>query len=319
MATARDRPHSFRSALQAAREILGANLEVARKGSVETESEQLVLAAYRAGTGRAITRLELYSRIEDRLPERVGDLLLVMAGTRGEGKPLQHVVGYQYFLEHEYQVGPDVLIPRPETEVLVARALEDLRVSHPALGAEIGVGSGAISIELLSALPGLAMVASELVPAALERARSNARRILEAASARLELVPALGPLEVWEPLARSLRERADGREGAVAFDFVISNPPYLAARDPIEEEVRLHEPATALFAPEGDPLHFYRAIAEGAGSCLRSGGRAFLELAPERAEDTLAVFAAAGWGDVAVLPDLTGRSRVLVATYRGKG
>ena len=310
----RERPHSFEEALKVAREILGASNELVAKGTIDTEAEQLVMAAVRTASGRMISRGELYLRIKDRYPDVAGEKLLSLAGTRAEGKPLQHLTGVQVFLEHEYEVGPDVLVPRPETEFLVVTALEQLAQAEtaPLLGLEIGLGSGVISTELLSALPGLRMIASELTAEAEARARANARRILgdEPARERLKIVRASGPLEVWQPLDREL--------GGKKADFLISNPPYLAATDPIDEEVVRHEPATALFAPASDLLHFYREIAISGARYLRPGAYFFGELAPERSGEIVELFKKSAWS-AQVLEDLAGRDRVLVATLKRKG
>jgi release factor glutamine methyltransferase len=314
VASRRDRPHGFQDALKITREILSSSRELIAKGSIDTEAEQLVMAAYRMATGKSLTRLELFTRISDRYPDQAGDKLLVLAGSRAEGKPLQHLTGVQVFLDHEYEVGPDVLVPRPETEVLVQYALSGLRsLKRPlALGLEIGLGSGAISVELLAAFPSLRMLGSELTDLAASRAERNASRILgKSAGPRFKVVRALSPLEVWEPFERVLT----GEERA---DFVISNPPYLSTSDPIEAEVLRHEPATALFAPESDLIHFYRVVALRAERFLKPGGFAFMELAPERAQEIQFVFAAAGW-NVQIFPDLAERERVLVASLIGNG
>lgn len=325
MAWYREKPDSFVEALRAARELLSASQELVAKGSIETEAEQLVLAAYRAVSGKLLSRVELFSRAQDRFPAEAGEKLMAMAGARAEGKLLQHLTGVQFFLEHEYEVGPDVLVPRPETELMVSLVIEELKreelkreelkraglkgqADAPVLGLEIGVGSGAISIELLAEFPKLTMLASELTAEAESRARSNAQRILGEPD-RLKIYRAQTGLQVWEPLAAVL--------GARRADFVISNPPYLIDADPIETEVRTYEPATALFAPAGDPLHFYREIALNAGRHLVAGGKAFVELAPERAADVLRLFQEAGW-QARLLPDLNQRDRLLFASLAEK-
>jgi release factor glutamine methyltransferase len=311
-ASHRDRPHSFKDALRVAQEILGMSAELVAKGSIEAESELLVLAAYRPEIGRSLTRLELFSRINDRLPDAAGDRLLILAGARAQGKPLQHLTGVQIFLDHEYEVGPDVLVPRPETEVLADHARAYLRaLPHPpSLGLEIGLGSGVLSVELLSALPSLKMVSSELTDVASLRAQSNARRILGSERANdLRIVRPKESLEVWEPF-----ERANLGGAAARADFLISNPPYLAPSDPIEAEVAQHEPSAALYAPQSDPLYFYREIALRGQRFLRPGARVFLEIAVERAAETLRVFVENTWKEAVLLPDLTGRDRVLIAS-----
>jgi release factor glutamine methyltransferase len=266
------------------------------------------MAAFRASAGRPISRTELYLRLNDRLPDETGDLLLLWAGKRAEGKPVQHVIGEQAFLDHDYRVGPDVLIPRPETEILVTRAIEELKrlPEAPRLGLEIGTGSGVISIELLSAFPGLEMVASELTPEAIARAGANARTILgDSQASRLRILRSTEPTQVFEPFDAG---------GTLLADFLISNPPYLTREDSVETEVLNFEPHTALFAPPSDPLYFYRAMAKEGATRLRPAAWAFLELAHERADEALALFVESGWKNATLVDDLTGRHRVLIAT-----
>jgi release factor glutamine methyltransferase len=311
MASGRDLPHSFRDALETAKQILGASSELVRKGSIDAEAEQIVLGAYRFATGRSLARMEFFSRLDDRLPEEAAKQVLIFAGTRTQGKPLQHILGYQAFYNHEYEVSPDVLIPRPETEVLVSLANAEMKGyarekgTDPELGIEIGIGSGVISIEMLAAFPQLRMLASELKPEAAMVARRNAERILgkEDAASRLTIAIAPEPESVWPALETALR----GQKA----DFLVSNPPYLQASDPIEAEVLRHDPRAALFAPPSDPLFFYREMVSGVRRYLREGGWIFLEVPHQRARDIADLFDALK--GARLLPDLTGRDRILIA------
>jgi release factor glutamine methyltransferase len=208
-------------------------------------------------------------------------------------------------------VSPQVLVPRPETELLVVHAIQVLRGkgamgSREGLGLEIGLGSGAISIELLAEFPTLRMIASELEEGAASVARGNARDILGAAGVgRLEVRLTGAAGSVLEPL----REALDGRRA----DFLISNPPYLDPQaDEADEEVRAQEPAAALFAPAGDALFFYREIARGARGLLSPEGSVFVEMPHERAGAIRALFEESGWA-VQTIPDLNERDRVLAA------
>jgi release factor glutamine methyltransferase len=280
---------NFLEALEAAARILRGNPRLDERGSIATESEQLVSGAYRLVTGKSLNRSELLLRAREEYPAPAE--LERLARRRASGELLQHVLGYQTFLEHEYEVGPEVLIPRPETEVLVSLAIEKLR--NPVAGFEVGIGSGAISIELLSRFPSLKMTATELTEVAASRARANARKILTDPS-RLEILMAFAE-QVLEPF---------GERGA---DFLISNPPYLADPNEVDEDVIAHEPHTALFAPPRDPLYFYREIADVRVS------RVFLELPHERAEEIRKLFVEKGWR-AELHQDLTARDRVLSAT-----
>lgn len=319
MATAHELPHSFQEALRVAARILSANRELTMKNLIDIEAELIVLAAYRKATGRRLSRIELFSRVNDRFPESAGQEVLKNAGARAEGKLLQHLLGFQVFLDHEYEVGSDVLIPRPETEVLVTSAFEELNKAPalPRLGIEVGIGSGVISIELLSRFSSLRMIASDSSPRARARARANADRILGAEdSVRRLLIISSEPHEVLESLERELR--------GVKADFLITNPPYLGTSDDIDTEVREQEPMGALFPPaiQGaeDPLYFYRKISESAASLLVEGGWVFAELAHERAQATEELFKDKSESWVTrVLPDLTGRPRVLIARRKQHG
>lgn len=294
---------TFREILRKTQELLSGNVALSARGSSASEAEQIVAAAHRAATSQRLSRLELYSKAGDPFPPEAEEQALRWAESRAAGSLLQHLIGYQVFLDHEYRVGPEVLIPRPETETLVVHAREILG-KEPALrdvGIEIGLGSGIISIELLARFPELRMRASELSRAAAELARLNAREILGARAAeRLEIRFPENELEVIEPF---LSEQPKA-------GFLISNPPYLVPGTEVEEEVRLQEPAAALFAPDFDPLYFYREIAARGREVLRAGGLVFLEIAHERSRETLNLFESSGW-DARLLLDLNGRPRIL--------
>ena len=179
MVFSRDLPHSFSEALRVAREILSSNHELITQGRVESESELIVIGAHRLATGEALTRSDLYFRLNDRLPETSGEKVIVLASTRAGGKPLQYVMGYTTFLNHEYAVSPAVLIPRPETEVLVTEALKVLSPLKPSTWPRNRIGSAvSISIELLSAIDNLKMIATEVSSDALLVAKLNVQTIL---------------------------------------------------------------------------------------------------------------------------------------------
>lgn len=296
---ARDIPCTFFEAIQSAKQTLSQSRELVGKGLVETEAEQIVLAAYKKTTGKDLTRLELFSKSAEPFSRDAAHQVFLMSSHRAAGQPLQYLTGSQVFLDHTYVVAPGVLIPRPETEVLVTIAFEYLDTHKPSLGIEVGVGSGIISIELLNRYPELNMVGTEVSEPAKKIAVLNAQRILGGVnSQRLAINP---------PHHHGLPEATHQ-----SADFIISNPPYLVASDPIEQDVLQHEPHEALFAPPRDPFYFYRAIAADGPALLRSGGMAFLELPSERALEIHKLFRNNGW-NVEIKNDLTGRHRVLVA------
>lgn len=233
---------------------------------------------------------------------------LGIARQRATGIPLQHLLGYQYFYEHEYRVSPAVLIPRPETEILVQAAIGWLRTHGGGRMGELGLGSGILSAEILHAFPTMTGVASELSPEAQAVARENLETVLGPRWAeRLRIVTPPGADTGFEILLP---------EGP--YDLIVSNPPYVARHDEIEEEVLKHEPHLALFpdaaAPARDPNHFYLNFLRHARALLAPGGAAFLEIPHERA-DFLAELPLTEGLRAELIPDLTGRSRVLKCTF----
>jgi release factor glutamine methyltransferase len=285
------------TALKVAQEILSANSVLLKQGQIANEAEQIVRAAYEHHSGKELSRMDLYARAEDRITSEVGEQVLVMAGARAQGKLLQHVTGSQYFYKHNYKVSPQVLVPRPETEILIHRMIEILSENPPQQGFEIGLGSGILSIELLAKFPGLKMVATEASDAAAEVAIRNAEKILTHPE-QLMVIPSK-PDRVFE---------AFPFQGA---DFLISNPPYLVKNSgEVEEDVAAQEPAIALYAPEGNPFFFYQQIASQASRYVRSGGWVGLEIPHERAEVIAGLFLARG-SKFEMVNDLNGRPRAL--------
>lgn len=317
MSPAHPLPSSFEDALRMASAILGTSPALVERGLVETESEQLVIGAFRQATGRGRTfgRNDLYVRVMEAFPKDAGEKLVVMANRRAHGEPLQYLLGYQYFLNHEYEVNSSVLIPRPETEILVYETMQTFKrqIEQPSSGIEIGLGSGCISIELLKLFPGLFMAASEVSEDAVAVASRNAHRILGQDYERLRIFLSKTRDEVFEPFERDpeILERTI----KVPVDFIVSNPPYLASKDEIDSDVLNHEPPLALFSPEGDPLYFYRKIVEGAEAYLRPNGYVFFECPHERIEKIAHLFGK-DW-QVDQFNDLNARPRVIRAEWKG--
>jgi release factor glutamine methyltransferase len=298
----RDLPHSFSEALRIAREILATNHGLVTQSRVE--SELIVCGAHRLATGENLSRSDLYFRMNDRIPETSGEKVIVFSLKRAEGKPLQYILGFTTFLNHEYQVSPDVLIPRPETEILVSEAIKLLK--KPLLGLEVGLGSGIISIELLSAITDLKMVATEISSGAAHIARTNVDTILTGAQRLTILKPDSG-LDVMKPFIEEKIRDAD---------FLISNPPYLdRTQKEFDPDVLENEPKNALFPEGSDPLYFYKEIARNAPQVLKKGAYVFLEIASERADATRAIFNVDQW-ETSLAQDLNQRDRILVCKLK---
>ena len=233
---------------------------------------------------------------------------LRLAQERTKGKPLQHLLEHQFFLNHDYQVSESVLIPRPETEILASQILDRIQKMKGASSfrfAELGLGSGILSCEVLAKFLNAKGVASETSLQAIAVARGNLFSIIGRDwENRLQIIEpqdATVGFEVFKSFA--------------PFDFVFSNPPYVSVNDEVEEEVFKHEPHLALFpsalANHENPNYFYESFLIHSKAILSPGGVAFFEIPHERADAIVHEFKNAGFTHAHLLPDLTGRSRVL--------
>lgn len=322
MAWSRESPRTVGEALETAKKLLSASSLLVSRGWVDPEAERIVEYILTRARGTAVKRADLYADLKARFPEGWGERLIVTAMARAEGKPLQYLLGVQRFLDHEYEVGPGVLVPRPETEVLAEQCAQWIEQQfgkdQELIGLEVGAGSGAISLELLSRFPRLRMIATEVAPLATAFAHRNADRILGGDDRkRFDLRVPSGPSDVLGAFAEF------SAPGAVRADFLISNPPYLSEADvlagAVDIDVLKYEPQEALFPPAGpnfvvDPYFFYRAIAAGARGLLSPSGRVFVEIAHQRAREVRAVFEEQGYS-VHVIQDLAGQDRALEAGF----
>jgi release factor glutamine methyltransferase len=230
-----------------------------------------------------------------------------MVARRLAGEPLQYVLGQWTFRTLELMVDPRVLIPRPETEQVVAVALDELDRSCPPGGprrgvvVDLGTGSGAIALSMAAERPGTTVVATDVSADAADVAAANLAGLGMAAGT---VSVAVGSwFDALEPRHAAL---------AGTVDVVVSNPPYVADHELLPAQVADFEPHQALVSgPSGT-----EAVAElVAGACrwLRPGGALVVEIAPHQAVDAAAMATAAGYVGVTVAPDLAGRPRTLVA------
>ncbi len=238
--------------------------------------------------GVAPDRLLLLSG--DPLGREASERLEPMVSARADRHPVSHILGRREFWGRDFTVTPDVLDPRPETEILIERALCDRR---PRRLLDLGTGSGAILVTLLAEWPDAEGIGTDMSDAALRVAAGNARR--HGVGDRAEF------------------RRADWFDGiGGTFDLIVSNPPYipLAELAGLSPEVRLREPAMAL-SPGPDGLAACRRIAAGLERALAPGGRALVEIGAGQGRAAREVFEAAGAGAVTLHPDLDGRDRVV--------
>ena len=227
----------------------------------------------------------------------------LMVERRSTGEPLQYVVGRWGFRGLDLFVDKRVLIPRPETETVVEVALRELRTlgqRTPTI-ADLGTGSGAIALSIVSEVAGAAVWATDRSRDALAVARANLAGIAGRAATRVRLVEG----SWFDALPPMLKGQ---------FDLVVSNPPYVAEREvaDLDPQVAQWEPRDALVAgPSG--LEDIETIVEQAPPWLTRPGALVLEIAPSQAQAATRMAYAAGFNDAEVLPDLLGRARVVVA------
>ena len=210
------------------------------------------------------------------------------------GKPLQYVVGHTEFYGRRFAVREGVLIPRPETEELVDRMVRSERGARRLL--DVGTGSGCIAASLALELPEAEVYAADISDAALAVAAENFQQL--DAKVTLRKADALNGLETVFP------ER---------FDAIVSNPPYVPESDraAMHPNVRDHEPALALFVPDGDRIRFYRAIAQAGRRMLAPGGRLWFEIYEHAADEVVRMLGGEGYTDTEVFRDLFDKPRMV--------
>ncbi|PYX95770.1 MAG: peptide chain release factor N(5)-glutamine methyltransferase [Acidobacteria bacterium] len=216
---------------------------------------------------------------------------------RAAGEPLQYITGHQEFWGLDLLVTPAVLVPRRETEHAVEAALELLREIKSPRVIDVGTGSGCIALALASELPGASLNAVDISNDALEVARKNAKR-----------------LNLLDRVAFSQSDLLGSYlNGALAFDMVVSNPPYVgdSEADKLQVEVREHEPHQALFGGGVEGLDIYRRLIPQAARVLKPGGWLVMEIGYTQEQAIRDLLK--DWKDVRCVPDLRGIPRVVIA------
>ncbi|MFQ5414758.1 MAG: N5-glutamine methyltransferase family protein [Phycisphaerae bacterium] len=300
---------------------------LARSGIADARLSAEVLLAHAAGC----RRIELYTHFErvldgDRLA-RFRDVVRRAA----DHEPIAYLVGHKEFYSLDIAVTPAVLIPRPETETLVAAVIDecDGRAGDVVHVLDVGTGSGCMAVAVLSRVPRARVVATDIAPAALDVARGNAER--HGVADRLTLAHAGGPPPPGGSVPPDRVARLDGApppnasvgDGPFAppdvvpdggFAVVMSNPPYVPLADVagLDETVRAYEPHAAL-TDGGDGLGMFRMLADRAGAVLSAGGAVFVEVGDGQAAAVVRVFdAAGGWTHRRTLRDtVVGQERVI--------
>lgn len=275
---------------QSSRQLLDAGIDT---GSLE--------ASLLLGCATGLDRLRLINRTGDALSEQDWSCFQSLMDRRLRREPIQYILGETEFMGLVFEVSPSVLIPRPDTELLVEAILdlEEERGSSPITVADIGTGSGAIAISLAKFLPYMSVIASDLSPEALAIARLNAAR--HQVEGQIEFRQGDGLAVLTGPVF-----------------YLISNPPYIAEHEmaTLEPEVRDYEPIVAL-TPGVDGLRWHRTFVQEGAQYVLPGGYLALEVGRGQSDEVAAMIrGVAAWEEPTVRTDLGSIERVVLARRR---
>lgn len=272
--------------MTAAEALRAATMQLREAGLEGVARDARLLLAH--AMGLPATRLSLHLQ-DDMTPDTRARFDSAIAA-RLRRQPVSQIVGYREFWGRSFNVTGDVLDPRPETETLIAAALEEPFSTV----LDLGTGSGAILLTLLAERPGTTGLGVDISEPALDVARGNAG-VLALAHCRF--------------IVSDWFSQVAGQ-----FDLVVANPPYITAAEmqDLAPEVRIWEPPMAL-SPGGDGLGAYRAIAEGIGHHLMPRGRLIVEIGPTQASDVTDILHQEGLSMIEVRQDMDGRDRVVIA------
>jgi len=242
------------------------------------------------------SRVWLIAHDDELLSQESLDAFLALEARRQAGEPIAYLLGWREFMGHRLAVSPSVLIPRPETEVLVEAVLASLSKSTSPAILDLGTGSGAIALSLSLALVHSRVVATDISALALAVAQENAHQL----GARVAFLHG----NWFEPLAPTER-----------FDVIVSNPPYVHPNDEHLRQGDLRfEPKQAL--TDGvDGLSAYRDIIDQARLFLKPGGALWVEHGYDQAETIQKLFEKSGFQDIKTLKDLGAHPRVTAGSY----
>ena len=279
------------------RELISKGTETISQAFPEREAREMVLMflQHSIGTSRHTHILEpSYEVSEEAASHAMGAFDRMTSG-----EPIQYIIGKAYFYDREFDVTPDVLIPRPETELLVREAVNWARRSgRKSLRIlDLCTGSGCIAWSVALEFPGSEVTAVDISDGALAVA-SGQKFECDVPPKFIKADVLAGPVE-----------------GLGSFDMILSNPPYVMDSEKalMRKNVLDHEPWLALFVSDDDPLIFYRAVAEWAKLLLKPEGLCLVEINEALGRQTAKVFDDAGFRDVEVLQDLNSRDRFIRA------
>lgn len=278
--------------------LQGAN-KLRKAGVPDERREAGSLLMYVLNRDRSYILTHAEAELSDEQVEKFSDSL----DERGRGKPLQYITGRQEFFGLEFEVNSDVLIPRPETELLVEAALSLVSQNEAPLICDVGTGSGCIVVTLLHKLPRARAVALDISPAALAVAKRNATR--HGVHDRLSLITS----DCFAGL---------GPASGPGFDLIVSNPPYVAepALDGLQREVRDFEPRAALVSGQ-DGLIVIRRLLLESRDYLKSGGLLIFEMGFDQHNAVRQLIDENSWKLLEMYDDLQGIPRTVALAKRG--
>jgi release factor glutamine methyltransferase len=281
--------------------IKGAASVLDAAGVAEPRREAASLLMHATGRDRAF----LFAHDDEPLDTATAKLFRASVARRAAGEPLQYITGRQEFYGLDFEVTPDVLIPRPETELLVESALKLLGGTDAPLVCDVGTGSGCVAVALLHRRRDARAYALDLSPAALAVAARNAARHGVSERATLLVSDCFDALEAAE------------HKGTL-FRMILSNPPYVAEEDlsGLQREVRDHEPRVAL-TPGGDGLSVIRRLVAEAPRHLAPGGHLLFEIGFNQHERVRGLIDARVWTLLDIQEDLQGIPRTFALKLAG--
>jgi release factor glutamine methyltransferase len=270
--------------------------DVFRRGGIENaELDARLLAEIAFG----LNKLELVTRERDPAWAEALEKMQELAARRLRGEPVVRILGHKEFFGLSFKLNAATLVPRPETELLVAKVLELIEEKKKPRILDLGTGTGCIGVSILVAHPGAVVVAVDAAEEAIDMANTNA----ELHDVKRRFDARLGSW--YEPL----KPREE-------FDVIVSNPPYIATAviETLAREVKEHDPRAALDGG-ADGLEGYRGILAGAPRRLKTGGMLVVEVGYDQGLPVKALFEAAGLADIVIERDLGGLDRMVVGTH----
>lgn len=261
-----------------------------------SDSEALALAKMLLVEVFGFSTLELYGGKDKEFSEKDRSVLAEMIRRLQKNEPIQYIIGIESFCGLTFEVDPNVLIPRPETQELVSWIVEDCQKEEAIRILDIGTGSGCIPVSLAKQLPRAEVESWDISEGALEVASRNCERN-----------------EVKVLLRR--KDVLNAAPEGVFYDVIVSNPPYIADREKVDMEANVldWEPSLALFVPDDDPLLFYRKIAQLGCEMLKEGGSLYFEINRAYGQETSLMLSELGYNQIELKKDSWGNDRMIKA------